>query len=200
MPTAVTRAEVVDPPRAALGSFLRGIIAFLDRKKLTARVRVLVSPETNKLMDHPPFVFRWVGSTAVDEIEAALQKLGGPELCHELGLELSRAIGGSIVQPVLRAAFFLFGETPEAVFGHLDRFFSLPLRGLTFEWRPPVDGVGVIEARFNGPNTPEAAYHVLQGSLQWVFDDLLKKPGRVERVKIAHADETESRVTFDVRF
>jgi hypothetical protein len=60
--------------------------------------------------------------------------------------------------------------------------------------------VGVIEARFNGPNTPEAAYHVLQGSLQWVFDDLLKKPGSVERVKIIHADEVESRVTFDVRF
>jgi hypothetical protein len=92
--TAVTRAEVLDPPRAALGSFLRGIIAFLDRKTLTARVRALVSPETNKLMDKPPFVFRWVASTAVDEIEAALQKIGGPELCHELGLELSRAIGG----------------------------------------------------------------------------------------------------------
>jgi hypothetical protein len=191
---------VVEPPRAALGSFLRGVIAFVERKKLMSEVRAQVSAETNKLIDNPPFVFRWVGSTAVDEIEAALQKIGGPELCHELGLELSRAIGGSIVQPVLRAAFFLFGETPEAVFGHLDRFFSLPLRGITFSWRPGSATAGVVQARFNGPDVPEAAYHVLQGSLQWVFTDLLKRAGTVGAAQMVQSDETESRVNFEVTY
>ena len=189
-----------EPARAALGSFLRGILNFVEKKHLGSQVRARVSPETIKLMDHPPFVFRWVGSTPIDEIEAALQVIGGPELCHDLGLDLSSAIGGSIVQPVLRVAFFLFGETPEAVFAHLDRFFSLPIRGITFSWRPMVQGVGVVEARFNGDKVPEAAFHVLQGSLQWVFDDLLKRPGSVGPVHLVHVDETEARVTFEVRF
>jgi len=190
----------MESPRAALGSFFRSLLSFVERKQLGAQVRALVSPETQRQMDHPPFVFRWVPSPAIDEIEAALQKLGGPALCHEFGLELSRALGSSVVQPVLRAAFFLFGETPEAVFGHLDRFFSLPTRGITFSWRSVVAGKGVVEARFVGPNVPEGAYHVLQGSLQWIFDELLKRPGTVGPVNIVHVDENGSQVTFEVSY
>ena len=189
-----------EPPRAALGSFLRAIIAFLEARKLSAQVRPLVSLETQRLIDKPPFVFRWVPSTPIDELEAALQKLGGPELCRELGLELSRAMGGTIVQPVLRAAFFLFGETPEAVFMHLDRFFSLPTRGITFSWHPLAPGSGLVEARFEGPDVPEAAYHVLQGSLQWVFDGLFQRPGTVGPPRLLSADARESRVELAVQF
>jgi len=193
-------ASAVEPPRAAIGSFLRGIISFVERRNLTGAVSAQVSEETRKLMAHPPFVFRWVASTSIDEIEAALQKIGGPELCHELGMDLSRAIGGSIVQPVLRAAFFLFGETPEAIFSHLDRFFSLPIRGITFSWQHLAEGSGVVEACFNGPNVPEAAFHVLQGSMQWVFTELLKRPGTVGPFQPVHVDELEARVKFAVNF
>ncbi len=192
-------ATPADPPRAALGSFFRGILGFLERRKMTALISARVSPETQRLIANPPFVFRWVASKAIDEIEHELFQIGGQPICHELGMEMSRNLGGSIVQPVLRAAFFLFGETPEAVFGHLDRFFSLPIRGITFEWKLLEPGHGVIESRFNGPDTPEAAYHVLQGSLQWVFD-LLQRQGRVGPAIVIRETPQESRVDFEVRW
>lgn len=139
-------------------------------------------------------------SRPVDEIEEALFAIGGHPLCHELGVELSRTLGGSLVQPVIRAAFLIFGETPEAILSNLDRFFSLPLRGVTFSWRPVLDGVGTIEARFAGPSVPEAAFHVTQGSLYWVFSELLHRKGEVGRARILESDASHTRVEFTVTF
>jgi hypothetical protein len=57
----------------------------------------------------------------------------------------------------------------EPIFGNLDRFFSLVARGIAFAWAPLEKG-GSVTATFEGPDTPEAALHVLRGSLQFVFE------------------------------
>ncbi|MBS2023555.1 MAG: hypothetical protein JST92_14210 [Deltaproteobacteria bacterium] len=187
-------------PRRALGSFFRTLCAFVDKHRLGSVVRSKVSPATIKMMDNLPFAFRWVDSTAIDEIEAVLCEVGGPSLCRDLGMELSRSLGGTVVQPVLRAAFFLFGETPESVFGNLDRFFSPTVQGITFVWTPADGRTGLVRATFEGPDCPDGAVHALQGSLQWVFDELLRKPGRVYQAKLIKRDHAATVVDYEVSF
>lgn len=45
---------------------------------------------------------------------------------------------------------------------NLDRFFALPIRGIHFSWTSTTPGVGVVEARFEGPDVPDGALHVLR--------------------------------------
>ena len=185
-------------PRQALGSFLRTACAFVEKRHLVAAVKGLVRPETAALIDRPPMPFRWVDSHAIDDIEAALLQIGGTDLCLALGRELSVAIGGSLVQPVLRAAFLMFGETAETVLANLDRFFALPIRGITFTWTASGKGSGVVEARFEGPDVPDGALYVLRGSLDWVFTDLLRQPGTIGAPRVLVRNEKGTRAAFSV--
>ena len=157
-------------PRQALGSFFISILKWVDAKKLREEVRARVSPETQALFERAPGLLSWIPSTPIDEVETAIGELAGKQALHELGLVTARGLGGSMIQPVIRAAFFLFGETPDTAFGNLDRFFTLATRGLSFSYQPKVPGVGVVEARFAGSGTPPAAFEVLRGALAFVFE------------------------------
>ena len=46
---------------------------------------------------------------------------------------------------------------------------ALLVVGIAFAWTPLAMG-GSVTATFEGPDTPEAALHVLRGSLQFVFE------------------------------
>src|SRR6266436_5695860 len=44
----------------------------------------------------------------------------------------------------------LFGQTPATMFGHLDRFFSMAVRGFNFQYEPRGDKDGVVRVRIEG--------------------------------------------------
>ena len=133
-------------------------------------MRERVSAGTQRLFDSPPRALAFMPSTPIDELETALGEVAGTEALVDCGLETARALGGTLVLPAIRAAFYLFGESPASIFAHLDRFFSLVTRGLIFSWKDEGPSAGVIEVRFLGPDTPHAAFHVLRGTLQFVYE------------------------------
>lgn len=174
----------MDTDRQALGAFFRALLDFVKEKGLFEQVGAKVSPATREKMLKPPSPLSWLESRPIDEVETALGELGGRPLLVEFGLVSARAFGGSMIQPVIRAAFLLFGETPASAFSSLDNFFTLATRGLSFRWRPITANEGVVEARFNGADTPLAAFHVLQGSLQFVFEISGARGGEVDPAEI----------------
>ena len=156
-------------PRQGLGTFFRSLIDFVEEKGLREQVRGLVSPQTQALIDKYPRPMSFLPSTPIDEVESALLKLTSADVCVECGLAVARPLGWSLLQPVLRIAFQFLGQSAEPIFSNLDRFFSLVTRGISFSWDREGKG-GTVLARFDGPDTPEAAFHVLRGSLLFAFE------------------------------
>src|SRR4051812_39908088 len=156
-------------PRQGLGTFFRALIDFVDERGLREQVRAKVSPQTQALIDKSPRPMSFLPSKPIDEVESALLELTSPDLCVECGLAVARPLGWSLLQPVLRFAFQFLGQSPEPIFTNLDRFFSLVTRGIGFSWEPGEKG-GTVLARFDGPDTPVAAFHVLRGSLSFAFE------------------------------
>ena len=157
-------------PRQGMGAILREILRFLEKRRLVALVSSMVSPETRALMLKPPWPLSWLSAKPVEEIETAVFSLLGRTGALELGLELGRTVGGTLVQPLLKTALQLFGSSPATVFGHLDRFFSVSTRGMSFNFRSIDNLTGVVDMSFTGPDVPVATLHVLQGTLQYVFE------------------------------
>ncbi|MGZ6123463.1 MAG: hypothetical protein ACXWLR_00800 [Myxococcales bacterium] len=160
---------MADAPRQGLGAFFRALMDYVDERGLRDQVRGLVSEQTKAVIDDPPRALSFIPSTPIDEIEVALQKLAGDEALVECGIACARPLGWSLLQPVIRMAFMMFGQSPEPIFSNLDRFFSMVTRGITFTWAPGEKG-GSVSARFAGEGTPEAAFHVLRGTLLFVYE------------------------------
>ena len=190
---------MTDAPRQGLGNFFHAVTDFLADRSLREPVLALVSEETRQLVATPPRGFAFIGSKPIDEIEAAIQQLEGPQALVDLGVFCAKRLGGTLIQPVLRAAFYLLGERPEAAFGNLDRFFSLVTRGILFRWKPEGDTSGTVEAWFSGPGTPEAAFHVLRGTLMYVFE-IVGRPGTVHPPQVVEATPSGSRVWIKVQW
>src|SRR2546425_30163 len=128
--TAVARTDTALMPdiseaesaRGYLGSVLRLTVDFLEQRGCKAQVKQKVSAATAALINKPPFPFAWIAATPMDEMESALSLVAGREACVDLGLTAARKLGGSLIQPVLKMATALFGNTPVAVFQNLERF------------------------------------------------------------------------------
>jgi hypothetical protein len=195
--TATARAS--EAPRQGIGSFFRNIVDFIEERGRKAEVLERVSPQTRALWEKPPGWFSWVPSVHIDELESAFLAVAGRGQTVELGRVCSQSLGTTVVRPVLRMAFLLLGQTPAVVFENLDRFFSMVTRGITFTYTGDSPQSGVVVARFDGPDTPEAAYHVLQGSLQFIFE-LCGVSGEVGPAQVAESTPVGATVRYRVRW
>ncbi|HKC59604.1 MAG TPA: hypothetical protein VKB92_05935, partial [Myxococcales bacterium] len=72
-------------------------------------------------------------------------------------------------------------------------------RGITFSYTADSPRAGLVVARFDGPDTPEAAYHVLQGSLQFIFE-LCGLSGEVGPAQVAESTPAGASVRYQVRW
>src|SRR5437899_5632698 len=141
-------------PRQGLGSFFRALMDFVGERGLREQVRASVSATTRATIDDPPRVLSFIPSTPIDDIESVLQKLVGDDGLAECGMACARPLGWTLLQPIIRMAFMVFGQSPEPIFANLDRFFSMVTRGITFSWQPGDKG-GSVLTRFAGEGTPE---------------------------------------------
>src|SRR5207237_6899567 len=114
--------------RGYRGSAVRLTVDFLEQRGCKAQVKQKVSAATAQLIDKPPFPFAWIPATPMDEVESALSLVAGRDACVDLGLTAARKLGGSLIQPVLKMATALFGNTPVAVFQNLERFYAMVWR------------------------------------------------------------------------
>jgi hypothetical protein len=186
-----------EAPRQGIGCFFRNIVDFIAERGVEGEVLAAVSPDTGALFRNPPRPLAWVPSRHIDELEAAFLQVAGRELTVEMGRMCSRTLGATIVQPVLRLAFMLLGQGPGTIFENLDRFFSLATRGIEFAWESRSRKAGTVIARFVGPDTPEAAFHVLQGSLEFIFD-LCGVSGEVSAAEVSEQSDAGATVRYRV--
>lgn len=199
MQPATAKAGANEAPRQGLGTFFRHILDFIYERGRKAEVLERVSPQTRALCAALPGWFSWVPSVHIDELESAFLEVAGREQTVELGRVCSQNLGTTVVRPVLRMAFLLLGQSPAAVFENLDRFFVLVTRGINFTFSPETSRSGMVVARFEGPGTPEAAFHVLQGSLQFIFE-LCGVSGQVEPAQVAESTPAGATVRYRVRW
>jgi hypothetical protein len=189
---------MADAPRQGLGSFFRALMDFVDERGLREQIRAVVSPATRAAIDDPPRALSFIASAPIDEIESALQKIAGDEALVECGIACARPLGWSMLQPVIRLAFMMFGQSPEPIFSNLDRFFSMVTRGITFSWEPRDKG-GSVLTRFEGDDTPDAAFHVLRGTLLFVYE-VSGTVGEVGMPEVVESTAAGVTVRYDVRW
>ncbi len=175
-------------PRQAQALFFRSILSFLEERCLLADVVARVSEPTRCAIRQPPWIGGWIPSLPVDEIEAALQEIGGAEINVDLGRFTASQMVSSRLTPILSAIFSVTGRSPEALFRSLNLCFSLATRGISFVYVPAERGGGVV-AHFRGPGTPEGAFHVLRGALMHAFDVVGTRGTVSEPVKEAEDEQ-----------
>jgi hypothetical protein len=186
-------------PRQGIGTFFRNVVDFISNDTRKDEVLERVSPETRALFDKPPGWLSWVPSIHIDELESAFMSVAGRPATVEMGRACSQNLGTTLVQPVLRIAFLLLGQSPAAVFENLDRFFALVTRGISFSYEATSARSGAVLARFEGPDTPEAAFHVLQGALEFIFE-LCGISGEVGEAQIVESSAAGASVRYQVQW
>jgi hypothetical protein len=196
-PSAAARSSVA--PRQGIGTFFRNIADFIAKDPHKDDVLQRVSQDTRALFQNPPGWLSWVPSVHIDELEAAFLTVAGREATVEMGRTCSQSLGTTIVQPVIRIAFLLLGQSPAVVFENLDRFFALVTRGITFSYTASSPRSGTVRAHFDGPDTPEAAFHVLQGALQFIFE-LCGISGQVGDAEVVESGDAGASVRYLVQW
>jgi len=186
-------------PRGYLGSAFRVAVEFLDQRGCATQVKQRVSAATAELIDKPPFPFAWMPAAAMDELESALSMVAGRQACVDLGMTAGRKLGGSVVQPVLKMATALFGNTPATVFQNLERFYSIVLKGMRFEYEATGPKSGIVRARADGPDVPAALFDVTRGNLSYVFE-LCGVQGTVSLPEDVRCDDSHSEARFKVQW
>jgi hypothetical protein len=160
---------VSDGGRGYIGYAFRVAVDFIHQRGWTAEVKQKVPADTAELIAKPPFPFAWMQAAHMDELQSALADVAGRQACVDLGLAEAHKLSGSVIAPVLRMATSLFGNTPETLFGNLERFYTMFLRGMRFEYEALGPRQGLVHAQVDGPCVPAALFDVTRGNLAYVF-------------------------------
>jgi hypothetical protein len=154
--------------RGCLGGVYRLTKDFLVERGLLEEVKAKLSPPSRAVLDKLPFSFAWQEAAALEEIEQVLHAKS-PQLTVDLGYAAAKYFTDSIVAPVLKMAASLFGQTPETVFGNLDRFFSIAVRGFAFRYEREGDRRGNVIVQISGGPTHPSLFLQLKGNLSIAF-------------------------------
>src|SRR5712671_6621652 len=150
--------------RGCLGTVYRITSAFLDERQLLDEVKARLSPSSRTVLEKPPFALSWQPSAPLEEIEKLLYARS-PELVVELGHAAGRQLSGTLVAPVLTMALSMLGQTPATMFGHLDRFFWMAVRGFSFQYEPQGDKAGAVQVRIEGGQVHRSLFEQVRGNL-----------------------------------
>ncbi|GAC1344034.1 MAG: hypothetical protein NVS2B9_10230 [Myxococcales bacterium] len=186
-------------PRGYIGVAVRSALEFIEQRGLTAKVRADASPAVRAQMDKPPGMMSWQDSTVLDELETLLEKHGGRDACVSLGLFAARKLGGSLVQPLLKFAMQLFGNSPATLLGNLDRFYPMVTRGLAYGYEPVSETQGVVILTADGPDIPRAFFDVTRGNLAYMLE-LTGATGTIDPPRIRSSDAGGTVVEFLARW
>lgn len=185
--------------RGYIGASFKSAVEFIQQRGLAKQVLAECSPETARLVEKPPVILTWMDAKPLDEIETLIAKHAGRQACVDLGLEAARKLGGTMVQPVLRLAMTLFGQTPATLLANLDRFYPLVTSGLHFDYEAVSDNEGVVKMTADGPEVPPAVFDVTRGNLMYMIE-LCQRQGVVEAPQVISSDPTATVVHYRARW
>lgn len=192
--------DVAQPSqRGYLGAAVKSAIEFIEQKGLTQKIKGDATPGTRAQMEKPPGLMTWQDSAVLDELETLLEKYAGREACVGLGLYAARKLGGSLIQPVLRFALQLFGNSPSTLLGNLDRFYPMVTRGLSYGYEPVSEREGVVILTAEGSRVPTALYDVTRGNLSYLLE-MTGATGTVNPHRLRSSDDKGTVVDYVVRW
>ena len=85
------------------------------------------------------------------------------------------------------------------VFQNLERFYTMVLRGMRFEYEAVGPRQGLVRAHADGPNVPAALFDVTRGNLTYVFE-LCGVQGTVEEPEDIRCDGSKGEARFRVHW
>jgi hypothetical protein len=182
--------------RGCLGTVYGIVSAFLTERGLLDEVKAKLTAPSRKILEKPPFAFAWQDSAPLEEIEKVLYARS-PELVADLGHAAGKQLSGTLVAPVLKMALSMFGQTPGSMFGHLDRFFSMVVRGFSFQYEPNTAKDGTVVARIEGSGIHRSLFEQIRGNLRTVFD-LCNAKGSVGAVEVLRHDDKGAEIRVAV--
>jgi hypothetical protein len=185
--------------RGYIGASFKSAVEFMQQRGLAKQVLAECSPQTAKLVEKPPVVLTWMDAKPLDELETLIAKHAGRQACVDLGLEAARKLGGTMVQPVLRLAMTLFGQTPATLLANLDRFYPLVTSGLHFDYQAVSDTEGVVAMTCDGPDVPPAMFDVTRGNLMYMIE-LCQRQGTVDEPEKVSSDPAATVVRYRARW
>ncbi|GAC1339744.1 MAG: hypothetical protein NVSMB23_09130 [Myxococcales bacterium] len=183
--------------RGYLGAAVKSALEFIDQRGLTQAIRADASPAVRAQMDAPPGMMSWQDSAVLDELETLLARHAGAEACVSLGLYAARKLGGGLIQPVLRFALQLFGNSPATLLGNLDRFYPMVTRGLTYGYEAISETEGVVILTAEGAGIPPALFDVTRGNLGFLLE-MTGATGTVAPPHVRSSDDQATVVDFVV--
>jgi hypothetical protein len=185
--------------RGYIGASFKSAVEFIQQRGLAKQILAECSPETAKLVEKPPVILSWMDAKPLDELETLIVKHAGRQACVDAGLDAARKLGGTMVQPVLRLAMTLFGQTPATLLANLDRFYPLVTSGLHFEYEPVSETEGVVTMTCDGPDVPPAVFDATRGNLMYLLE-LCQRQGTVEAPHVVSSDPTATLVSYRARW
>ena len=200
MTTPHQPAAVAAPsPRGYLGVAVKSAIEFIEQKGLGQKIKADASPAARAQMEKPPGMMSWQDAAVLDELETLLVKHAGREACVAAGLYTARKLGGSLIQPVLKFALQLFGNTPATLFANLDRFYPMVTRGLSYGYEPLSETEGTVLLTAEGRAIPPALFDATQGNLTYVIE-MTGATGLVAPYRLRSTDDKSTVVDYVVRW
>ena len=185
--------------RGYIGASFKSAVEFIQQRGLAKQILADCSPETAKLVEKPPVILTWMDAKPLDELETLIVKHAGRQACVDAGLDAARKLGGTMVQPVLRLAMTLFGQTPATLLANLDRFYPLVTSGLHFEYEPMSETGGVVVMTCDGPDVPPAVFDATRGNLMYLLE-LCQRQGTVDAPQVVSSDPTATVVRYGARW
>src|SRR5712664_3392690 len=122
-----------------------------------------------------------------------------PDLVADLGHAAGKQFSTTLVAPVLKMALSLFGQTPASMFGHLDRFFSMVVRGFSLQYEPGTAKQGAVVARIEGGEIHRSLFEQIRGNLLTIYD-LCNVNGSVGDAEILRFDAAGAEIRLPVRW
>jgi hypothetical protein len=184
--------------RGCLGAVYRITFDFLKARALVDELKEKLSPDSLLLLEKPPFPFSWQDAATLEEIERILYAKS-PQLAADLGFAAAKYLSGNIVAPVFKMAMTLFGGTPDVLFAHLDRFFSMVVRGFTFRYEAAGAKEGRVFAVIAGGRVHPSVFQQLKGNLHMMYG-ICGATGSVDEPRVLRSDETGAEISLGVRW
>lgn len=182
--------------RGALGIVYRVTNDFLVEKQVLDDVKAGLSPDSRKILDKLPFSFAWQPNAPLEEIEKLLYAKS-PKLAADLGFYAAKFLSGSVVAPVFKMALSLFGRTPDAIFGNLDRFFSMVVRGFTFRYEGEGEKNGRVVVTIAGGPVHPSLFQQIRGNLLMMYG-IIDADGTVDEPVVLRSDATGAEIALPV--
>jgi hypothetical protein len=184
--------------RGCLGTVYRVVLDFLTERGMLEEVKARLTAPSRKVLEKLPFAFAWQDSAPLEEVEKLLYARS-PDLVADLGHAAGRQLSGTLVAPVLKMALSLFGQTPGSLFGHLDRFFSIVVRGFSFQYEANTAKDGTVVARIEGSGIHRSLFEQLRGNLRTIYD-LCNATGSVGAAQVLRHDDSGAEIRLPVRW